>query len=290
MHIFTMTPRGLPDLRNVYVYLFGKFLPSKKQQLMRPYLLHRVVLGLEGGPRRRAHPRGVRARRAVHQAGARAGRGRQRGVALPSPVVGARVAASRTGGEHEQERNGRARAACPGRMGWLLGGLLVCFGALPGAFGTVAWVGVLSASSLLRVLLGMFALGLAPVVAGGALLWVGLGVLERQAARSRVWAIDEAEVADAAVGGATARQVADRLGTDPRETERRLDDLVAHDVLSLEVSGEGDLSYRPRGRRCDLHPRPGLKSRATQRKSLRDCRRRSRPAVPKGLYLCSPGF
>lgn len=49
MHIFTMTPRGLHDLRNVYVYLFGKFLPSKKQQLMRPYLLHRVVLGLETG-------------------------------------------------------------------------------------------------------------------------------------------------------------------------------------------------------------------------------------------------
>lgn len=49
MHIFTLTPRGLPDLRNLYVYLFGKFLPSKKQQLMRPYLLHRVVLGLEEG-------------------------------------------------------------------------------------------------------------------------------------------------------------------------------------------------------------------------------------------------
>jgi hypothetical protein len=140
---------------------------------------------------------------------------------------------------------GRARRA-RGGWGWLLGGLLVCFGALLGAFGTVAWVGVLCASSLLRVLLGMFSLGLGPVVAGGALLWVGLGVLERQAARSRVWALDEVEVAEAAVGGATARQVADRLGTDPRETERRLDDLVVHDVLSLEVSGEGDLSYRPR--------------------------------------------
>jgi DNA gyrase inhibitor GyrI len=46
MHIFTITPRGLPDLRNVYVYLFGKFMPGKKQQLMRPYLLHRVVEGL----------------------------------------------------------------------------------------------------------------------------------------------------------------------------------------------------------------------------------------------------
>lgn len=49
MYIFTMTPRGLPDLKNAYVYLFGKFLPSKKQQLMRPYLLHRVVDGLEDG-------------------------------------------------------------------------------------------------------------------------------------------------------------------------------------------------------------------------------------------------
>ena len=47
MHIATLTPRGLPDLRNVYVYLFGKFLPARKQQLMRPYILHRVILGLD---------------------------------------------------------------------------------------------------------------------------------------------------------------------------------------------------------------------------------------------------
>jgi DNA gyrase inhibitor GyrI len=47
MHIFSMTPRGLPDLKQVYVYLFGKFLPAKKQQLMRPYILHRVVDGLD---------------------------------------------------------------------------------------------------------------------------------------------------------------------------------------------------------------------------------------------------
>jgi DNA gyrase inhibitor GyrI len=49
MHIATLTPRGLRDLRNVYVYLFGKFLPSKKQELMRPYILHRVLDGLEKG-------------------------------------------------------------------------------------------------------------------------------------------------------------------------------------------------------------------------------------------------
>jgi hypothetical protein len=48
MHIFTITPRGLPDLKNVYTYLFGKFMPAKKQQLMRPYLLHRVLDGLSG--------------------------------------------------------------------------------------------------------------------------------------------------------------------------------------------------------------------------------------------------
>jgi hypothetical protein len=55
MHIFTLTPRGLPDLKNVYVYLFGKFMPSKKQQLMRPYLLHRVVEGFGPGDRSAPH-------------------------------------------------------------------------------------------------------------------------------------------------------------------------------------------------------------------------------------------
>jgi DNA gyrase inhibitor GyrI len=47
MHIATMTPRGMGDLKNLYVYLFGKFLPSHKQQLMRPYVLHRVIQGLD---------------------------------------------------------------------------------------------------------------------------------------------------------------------------------------------------------------------------------------------------
>jgi hypothetical protein len=55
MHLFTATPRGLADLRNVYVYLFGKFMPAKKQQLMRPYILHRVLEGLGGNGARPAH-------------------------------------------------------------------------------------------------------------------------------------------------------------------------------------------------------------------------------------------
>src|SRR5262249_32448761 len=49
MHIASLTGRGLRDLKNLYVYLFGKFLPSKKQQLMRPYILHAVVDGLDKG-------------------------------------------------------------------------------------------------------------------------------------------------------------------------------------------------------------------------------------------------
>jgi len=48
MHIASLTPRGLGDLKGLYVYLFGKFLPSKKQQLMRPYILHRVHLLSDG--------------------------------------------------------------------------------------------------------------------------------------------------------------------------------------------------------------------------------------------------
>jgi DNA gyrase inhibitor GyrI len=49
MHIVSLTPKGLGDLKNLYVYLFGKFLPSKKQQLMRPYILHQILEGLEDG-------------------------------------------------------------------------------------------------------------------------------------------------------------------------------------------------------------------------------------------------
>ncbi len=42
MHIAAITPRGIDDLQSVYAYLFGNLLPSRKQQLMRPYILHRV--------------------------------------------------------------------------------------------------------------------------------------------------------------------------------------------------------------------------------------------------------
>jgi DNA gyrase inhibitor GyrI len=49
MYIVSLTPRGLVDLKGLYIYLFGKFLPSKKQQLRRPYLLHQVLDGLEAG-------------------------------------------------------------------------------------------------------------------------------------------------------------------------------------------------------------------------------------------------
>lgn len=133
------------------------------------------------------------------------------------------------------------------RLRWLCGGFLVSIGALAGAFGTVAWLTVLCAPSLSMVMAGVLVLGVAPVVGGGALLWTGLSVLERQAARSRVRAMPEAHFLEAASGGASAAQIAQRLGLgDVREVTHRLDDLVAGDVLVLDVTRDGDLVYQPR--------------------------------------------
>jgi hypothetical protein len=132
-------------------------------------------------------------------------------------------------------------------MSWLMGGILVCLGALSGAFGTVAWLTVLCASSLSQMLLGVLALGVAPVVGGGALLWTGLGLLETHAARSRVLALGEEQLAEAVRGGATAQAVARRVGTsEVVELTRRLDELVARDILALDISEEGELVYRAR--------------------------------------------
>lgn len=121
-------------------------------------------------------------------------------------------------------------------------------GALSGAFGTVAWLTVLCASSFPRVMMGVIGLGVAPVLGGGALLWAGLTVLEAQAARSRVTATPEGQLVDAAQGGATLEAIALRLGLgDVREVEARLDDLVARDVLMLDFGEQGELLYRARG-------------------------------------------
>lgn len=50
-HIVCVTRGGLDDIENVYTWLFGKFLPSRKHELMRPYVLHRIVTGIvEGEP------------------------------------------------------------------------------------------------------------------------------------------------------------------------------------------------------------------------------------------------
>jgi DNA gyrase inhibitor GyrI len=47
MYVETVTTKGFPDLRNVYTYLLGHFLPSHKQQLTRPIIYHRALDGLE---------------------------------------------------------------------------------------------------------------------------------------------------------------------------------------------------------------------------------------------------
>jgi len=44
-HVVCITRGGLEDVENVYTWLFGKFLPSRKHELMRPYILHRIMAG-----------------------------------------------------------------------------------------------------------------------------------------------------------------------------------------------------------------------------------------------------
>jgi hypothetical protein len=130
-------------------------------------------------------------------------------------------------------------------MVWLLGGALVCVGALTGAFGTVAWLTVLSASSFPQVMAGIFALGVAPVVGGGAVLWAGLHILETESSRGRVRALPDDRFIEAARGGGTSMMIALRLGLgETLEVERRLDELVARDILALDVTEQGEVIYR----------------------------------------------
>jgi DNA gyrase inhibitor GyrI len=46
--IVSTTDGGLEDVENVYTWLFGKFLPARKHELTRPYILHRIVETGEG--------------------------------------------------------------------------------------------------------------------------------------------------------------------------------------------------------------------------------------------------
>jgi DNA gyrase inhibitor GyrI len=48
-HVVCVTHGGLEDVENVYTWLFGKFLPSRKHEITRPYILHRIVTGLTDG-------------------------------------------------------------------------------------------------------------------------------------------------------------------------------------------------------------------------------------------------
>lgn len=47
-YIVSTTSGGLEDVENLYTWLFGKFLPARKHELARPYLLHRIVTGPGG--------------------------------------------------------------------------------------------------------------------------------------------------------------------------------------------------------------------------------------------------
>jgi DNA gyrase inhibitor GyrI len=48
-YIVSTTDGGLEDVENVYTWLFGKFLPARKHELTRPYILNRIVSGLDTG-------------------------------------------------------------------------------------------------------------------------------------------------------------------------------------------------------------------------------------------------
>jgi DNA gyrase inhibitor GyrI len=45
-YVVSSTRAGIEDVENLYAWLFGKFLPSRKHELTRPYMLHRIVSGL----------------------------------------------------------------------------------------------------------------------------------------------------------------------------------------------------------------------------------------------------
>jgi DNA gyrase inhibitor GyrI len=45
-YVVSTTQGGIEDVENLYAWLFGKFLPSRKHELTRPYMLHRIVSGL----------------------------------------------------------------------------------------------------------------------------------------------------------------------------------------------------------------------------------------------------
>ncbi len=46
-YISTMTTKGFADLRNLYTYFLGDFLPARHQQLVRPVIYHRVHAGID---------------------------------------------------------------------------------------------------------------------------------------------------------------------------------------------------------------------------------------------------
>ena len=55
--------------------------------------------------------------------------------------------------------------------------MLVCVGALAGAFGTVGWMAVLCSPTFSHVVIGVIALGAMPVLLGSGMVWAGLALL-----------------------------------------------------------------------------------------------------------------
>ncbi len=46
-YLETVTHGGFPDLRNLYTFFLGHFLPQRRQELTRPVIYHRVLEGID---------------------------------------------------------------------------------------------------------------------------------------------------------------------------------------------------------------------------------------------------
>ncbi|MDI1428208.1 hypothetical protein QHF89_01850 [Polyangium sorediatum] len=128
----------------------------------------------------------------------------------------------------------------------LVGNTLVTVGALSSAFGAVGWLSALRSPSILTLALGFVLYGMLPVLLGVTFVWRGLGMIEEVESSRRVDAVSRAALLDALRGGgATAREVAAKLGMpNTREAERALDRLVRDDLAKLDVTDDGELVYR----------------------------------------------
>jgi len=133
--------------------------------------------------------------------------------------------------------------------GWkrrgFVGNAFVTVGALTSAFGAVGWLSALRFPSTLMLMLAFVGYGLLPLAGGILLVWRGLDLIDEADGERRALSLSRVTLLEALEGGATARQVADKLRMpNAEDAERALDALVRDDLVRLDVTDEGELVYR----------------------------------------------